>query len=1052
MMRRTLLMLIVSFAMLAFSPARGEMSISANTSLDSFSYDLDSIHLKLEKLEARWQLSPLGDGKLLIEKMQAKRLIITMRDEPKNSNSSGLPDRIKPPFPIKIQQADIAEVIIISTDKTQTFNHVKFDLEADTKSIRLNQLNATTPLGETAVTLTMSTAKPFSLNGTASLKQTGNNKPYDVLAKLSGDLQTVHFESTAVLAKQADKFIIHQANKEKNSSAARIVVHGQLSLTDDYPLTFKANITEFQSERLGNYPAATINLEVNAQGKLLPEALLDIQFTTHDSLWQKRALVSSGKLLIEGSSISNIDLQAAIGNNIIKAQGSLGKLDSKLEWSATLADLAKFGADYSGVASAKGTLSGTFDNLGLQFNLSAQKLYLAGDIKLENLEGQAIITPEENGKVVGELKVSALQYGKNLPIDGQISLNGARNKHLLNIAAQGQSFKLSSQLQGSLSPLNKWQGMLQSLDLTGVSPIKLTAPAMLIIDKNNVNLEKATLQLAKGSAVIDSLTIGANTFSSKGHIDQLALQDLPVTLWPASLKGNVLFSGNWDVNAAEEVNGKLSLWRETGDLSMTASDGIIKPLGLETLKADVIIINNQATITANINGLGIGNLEANISTALSKTDTGFALLSNASLTINGKAQLHSLAWLPLPVSLMAANINGELALSVSGNGTMQAPNLSGNISAKNLLFTLPTEGVALSEGSLEASFEHDKLLINLATWKGGEGYLKSSGLIALSQGKPTIDLDWTADKFTAISRADRLLILSGSGRSTLAESMLAISGDFTVNKGLIELVNEDAPTLGDDVVILGLAESSPESTQEQALKLLLNGLHVNLGEAFKLRGRGLDAELTGALTLTGLTQYHPHTEGGIQVVKGTYMAYGQILTIERGILNFSGTLENPGINIRAMRNSTPINAGIELTGSAFSPITKLVSVPNIADSEKLSWLLLGHGMDQTTKNDYGILSLAAGVVLSQGQSVPLQTQIARAAGLDELSFSGGNATSASLVFGKRLSSKLYLSYVKSISGLLDVARLTFNITPLWSIRAAAGTESAVDVLYTFSFK
>jgi translocation and assembly module TamB len=204
--------------------------------------------------------------------------------------------------------------------------------------------------------------------------------------------------------------------------------------------------------------------------------------------------------------------------------------------------------------------------------------------------------------------------------------------------------------------------------------------------------------------------------------------------------------------------------------------------------------------------------------------------------------------------------------------------------------------------------------------------------------------------------------------------------------------------------------------------------------------------------LTGLTQYHPHTEGGIQVVKGTYMAYGQILTIERGILNFSGTLENPGINIRAMRNSTPINAGIELTGSAFSPITKLVSVPNIADSEKLSWLLLGHGMDQTTKNDYGILSLAAGVVLSQGQSVPLQTQIARAAGLDELSFSGGNATSASLVFGKRLSSKLYLSYVKSISGLLDVARLTFNITPLWSIRAAAGTESAVDVLYTFSFK
>jgi len=239
---------------------------------------------------------------------------------------------------------------------------------------------------------------------------------------------------------------------------------------------------------------------------------------------------------------------------------------------------------------------------------------------------------------------------------------------------------------------------------------------------------------------------------------------------------------------------------------------------------------------------------------------------------------------------------------------------------------------------------------------------------------------------------------------------------------------------------------------EPALKLLLNGLSINLGDHFQLRGRGLDAELTGALTFTGLTQYHPHTEGSIQTKSGTYMAYGQVLTIERGLLNFNGTVDNPGLNIRAMRNSKPTNAGVEITGSLENPATKLVSDPEVADSEKLSWLVLGHGMDQTTKNDYGVLSLAAGIILSQGQSVPLQTQIAHAAGLDELSFSGGDASSASVVFGKRLTSQLYLSYVKSISGLLDVARITFNITPEWSLRGEAGTESAVDMLYTFSFK
>jgi translocation and assembly module TamB len=149
-----------------------------------------------------------------------------------------------------------------------------------------------------------------------------------------------------------------------------------------------------------------------------------------------------------------------------------------------------------------------------------------------------------------------------------------------------------------------------------------------------------------------------------------------------------------------------------------------------------------------------------------------------------------------------------------------------------------------------------------------------------------------------------------------------------------------------------------------------------------------------------------------------------------------------------MRNSAPVKAGIEITGSAFAPVTKLISEPSVPDSEKLSWLVLGYGTDKADQSEFAMLSLAAGAILSPVQSA----QLAGAVGLDEFSFSGGDAENTSLTLGKRLSSKLYLSYQKSITGLLDVARLTFNMTPRWSVRAEAGTESAVDVLYTFSFK
>jgi hypothetical protein len=61
----------------------------------------------------------------------------------------------------------------------------------------------------------------------------------------------------------------------------------------------------------------------------------------------------------------------------------------------------------------------------------------------------------------------------------------------------------------------------------------------------------------------------------------------PYKTLPASLQGSLIFSGHWDVDAAEQLNGNISLRREAGDLSMTASDVVRKPLRLETLKADI---------------------------------------------------------------------------------------------------------------------------------------------------------------------------------------------------------------------------------------------------------------------------------------------------------------------------------------------------------------------------------------------------------------------------------------------------------------------------------
>jgi translocation and assembly module TamB len=1048
MNRRYFAWLIFSLALLTFSPAQGGMSISLNSSLDSFSYDLDNIHLQLEKLDTRLGLTSNGDDKLLIEHLRAKRLTITISETQTKSEAGSLPASIKLPFPIKLQHAEIAEVIIISSSATHVLHNVQFAFNGDAKTLRLDSLHIGSPWGKVDAAVQLDNKRPFALSGHIAIAQPTAKPAYTLNALLSGNLETIVVDSAVIVSKQQGQLALLPAATANAVPAARMQLHAELGLAADYPLKLSSRLNIYPAE-LGNYAAAPVNLALDVHGKLLPELALALQIRADDSQWQGQTLTSSAQMQLLGNTLRNIEFQAAVGSNTIQASGSLGMADSALQWQAKLADLSQLAADTAGAVSADGVVAGDIKNLSINFKLLAQKLRLPGNLHIAKIEGQAALTTAENGKLSAELNASGMGYSKQPLLAAQLTLSGTRNAHTLAVNISGDDVKLDASLRGGLSTANHWQGLLQELVYAGKTAVTLQAPAPLTLDDNGLTLKNTQLQLNHGIATIDLLQVGAGKFRSQGQLQKITLQDLPPGLFSLAekLHGEPVFSATWDLTAADSVNGQLSFWHEAGDLTLTAVDGSSQALGLTAAKADIIINNNQAVFTAKLNGKGLGHFDARMETTLSKTASGFALLGSAPLSLSANAQLNTLAWLPLPASLLDADIDGQIKLAVTGSGTLRAPNLSGSISADKLQLLLPAQGIALTNGNIDASFDNNKLLIKQAVWQGGDGYLRSNGWLALDQGQLGIALEWHADQFTAVSRSDQLLVLNGSGASKLTDGLLAVSGDFTVVKGLIELASANAPALGADVVVIG----QEEIIVEPGLKVLLNGLRISLGNAFNLRGRGIDARLTGALTLTGHTDDHPRTDGSIQVASGTYMTYGQILTIERGILNFSGAIDNPGLNFRAMRNSKPVNAGVEVTGTAFVPIVKLVSIPDVVESEKLSWLVLGHGVDKTSANDSALLSLAAAVLLSESDSVPMQTKLARAAGLDDLSFGGSSVASTSLTLGKRLSSQLYLSYAKSISGLLDVARLTYDFNPRWSLRAEAGTASAVDMLYTFSF-
>jgi translocation and assembly module TamB len=68
-------------------------------------------------------------------------------------------------------------------------------------------------------------------------------------------------------------------------------------------------------------------------------------------------------------------------------------------------------------------------------------------------------------------------------------------------------------------------------------------------------------------------------------------------------------------------------------------------------------------------------------------------------------------------------------------------------------------------------------------------------------------------------------------------------------------------------------------------------------------------------------------------------------------------------------------------------------------------------------------------------------------GLDQMSITGSNAQTASLIVGKYLNPRLYLSYGLGIFDKISTAKLRYDLSRRFSVEAERGSESGVDIFY-----
>lgn len=802
---------------------------------------------------------------------------------------------------------------------------------------------------------------------------------------------------------------------------------------------------------------------------------------------QGRARLERGPVPASAPRVTAVVLDGRWGESEVQARGALGAADDRMTARIALPRLAALQAGWRGQAQMEATLRGAWASLAVEGRAGASGLAFGPDLRVAFADarfagGLAAGQPLEGSLDARGVVVGAVRFDA-----ARLALSGTAAAHRLSLQAQGAAASATLSASGALE---------RGPPGTGGGPLETRW--------------RGTLDEAVADLRADPTLPASEDVRVRGAP---AVQLRLAAPWPVLASARRLEAGAaaWTVDEARVDLGRL-VWRPDGPAGAAFVDTAGRLTGLDPLRIARLFVPrlqvpalaaSRLTARWDVAGVWPGAVDGAIEAVL-REPTDDVVLAEV------RARLERSRWsgparLALPSlarweSLLGPEwaVDGRLRVDGTLSGPLSAPRIAGEIRGESLRLEQRALGWRFGDGTLDARFDGERLQLRALRLASGAGQVVLSGEALW----PADAAAWTAARGRFRLRAERLPIPIGPGqRIVLSGDTELVSqgleatwrGPLRVDEGLIELRGGDAPALPDDVVVTDRRvaprpEPAPVTPGTPQLALAAE-LDLDLGDRLRVRGSGVDAVLGGRLSLRGRLPDAPRATGVVEVRRGTYSAYGQQLVIETGQVRFNGPLDNPVLDFVAMRRNLRVEAGVQITGTVLAPRVRLISRPDVPDAEKLSWLVLGTGLDSARDGAQGAALQAAAATLFGRNDGALSGGVARALGLDVLSVRGatagtglsgaaglgtgftasgaaipgqvgggtaaggpvGGAQANVVAIGKRLNSRLLVTYEQGLRGVWNLVRLQYDVGERLSVRASAGTETALDLLYFWSF-
>lgn len=766
-----------------------------------------------------------------------------------------------------------------------------------------------------------------------------------------------------------------------------------------------------------------------------PSADVDVEI--RDLAGELRGVPASGggRILRQARTWLFDDVHLNAGGTHLALDGHIDQ-QMDLRFSASSEDLGLFAPDTQGQLQATAIVRGTLEVPVINASFHGTGIR-HGAATLADLEGLIDFDPHPQRESKVELHLRNLKLRRRTLQSFDLSLNGTPDSYTLRGDVKAIGLTASARAVGAYSR-GQFAGVLEGLTVRSKESLHLTLANVvgLHLSPSHAQVEWLCLK-GKPASVCADAEWSPSQWSTTFTASELPIETLTsgMTVSNVSYQGTVKLLARLFGNGHDPVQGTVRAELTNAQLSHSLLSGRVEHTSIGSGTINCTASRNAISAAAYLQDGQIGTLRAKL-----VAQRGAARWQDMPVEGELHAQTTQLAL----ASLYLPDIDqasGRLTADAQISGTFGTPFLGGQLQIADGQVDLYQVNLRPRGLNLTAHFTDDGLDFT-GQAQIGSGLMNTTGHLAWHDGEPHGNLILKGSHLRVVDLPEAHIDASPDLKFNIAGKRIEVTGSVDVPYAKITPRDlTGAVRTSSDEVIVG--SGAPDVTHRFQV---LSTINLHLGDHVNIETSGLTARLTGTLAVKSGYDALTRATGTLSVPEGKYVAYAHNFDIQHGSLIFTGgDVDNPGIEIKAARKFPGVTAGVNVRGTLLQPRISFFSEPSLPQAEIVSLILSG-GSLETAQAKSGTASNEA---LAQGGAMLLQ-EVGSRLGIEDVGVEANQyiQNDSSLVLGKYLSPRLYVSYGVSLTEELQVLKLRYSLGDHWTVTSEVGQARGADLEFS----